>query len=102
MSTPIDFIQPHRQYTRPTLRAITVAALVINGLYFVPDLVTSGSNGLNLGHIIPALIVAALVAWRPRWTPALGALWSGLMLVDGAVFLTPLLTAPDTAATFAW
>jgi len=101
MSTPITLTAPHPWYVRPTLRALTVAALVINGLFFVPDLFSSGPNGLNLGHIIPALVVAAIVASRFRWTPALGALFSGLMLLDGSVFLTTLLTEPDTAATFA-
>ncbi len=101
MSTPMILTAPHRRYARPTLRAITVAALVINALFFVPDLFSSGPNGLNLGHIIPALVVAAIVASRFRWTPALGALFSGLMLQDGAMFLTDLLTQPDTAATFA-
>jgi FtsP/CotA-like multicopper oxidase with cupredoxin domain len=101
MSTPMILTAPHRRYARPTLRAITVAALVINALFFVPDLFSSGPNGLNLGHMIPALLVAAIVASRFRWTPALGALFSGLMLQDGAMFLTDLLTEPDTAATFA-
>jgi len=78
-----------------------VAALVANALFFVSDLFSSGPNGLNLGHIIPALVVAAIVASRFRWTPALGALFSGVMLQDGAMFLTALLTEPDTAATFA-
>jgi len=101
MSTPMILTAPHRRYARPTLRAMTVAALVINALFFVPDLFSSGPNGLNLGHIIPALVIAAIVASRFRWTPALGALFSGVMLQDGAMFLTALLTEPDTAATFA-
>ena len=101
MSTLMTLTRTHRPYTRPTLRTITVAALVANALFFVPDLFSSGPNGLNLGHIIPALVVAAIVASRFRWTPALGALFSGLMLVDGSIFLTNLLTQPDTAAIFA-
>jgi len=101
MSTPMILTSTHRRYARPTLRAMTVAALVINALFFVPDLFSSGPNGLNLGHIIPALVIAAIVASRFRWTPALGALFSGVMLQDGAMFLTALLTEPDTAATFA-
>lgn len=100
MSTPMVATQTFGLYKRPTLRTITVAALVINALFFVPDLFSSGPNGLNLGHIIPALVVAAIVASRFRWTPALGALFSGLMPQDGAMFLTDLLTQPDTPATF--
>jgi plastocyanin len=74
---------------------------MLNALFFVPDLFSSGPNGLNLGHIIPPLVVAGIVATRFRWTPALGALLSGLLLVDGYVFLTDLLTLPESFATFA-
>jgi plastocyanin len=100
MSAPMVVTHTHRSFARPTLRTITVVALVVNALFFVPDLFSSGPNGLNLGHMIPALVVAAIVASRFRWTPALGTLFSGLMLVDGSMFLTDLLTQPDTAATF--
>jgi FtsP/CotA-like multicopper oxidase with cupredoxin domain len=100
MSAPMVVTHTHRSFARPTLRTITVVALVVNALFFVPDLFSSGPNGLNLGHMIPALVVAAIVASRFRWTPALGALFSGLMLVDGSMFLTDLLTQPDTTATF--
>ena len=101
MSTPMVATRTVGLYVRPTLRQITVAALVINALFFVPDLFSDGPNGLNLGHMIPALVIAGIVATRLRWAPALGALFSGLMLVDGGIFLTDLLIQPDTAATFA-
>jgi len=87
---------------QPTARMITVGALVINALVFVYDAFASGPNGLNLGHAIPALIVAAIVATRFRWVPALGALYSALMLLDGALFLTDMLIRPDTAGSFAF
>src|SRR6266545_321147 len=100
MSTPLVVTQTQARMRRPTLRMITAAALVLNTLLFVSDVFSSGPNGLNLGHIIPELVVAAIVASRLRWAPALGALFSGLMLQDGAMFLTNRLTQPDTTATF--
>jgi plastocyanin len=81
---------------------ITIAALVLNALVFTSDLIASGPNSLNLGHIIPSLVFAGLVSIRRRWTTALGALLGALLLVDAAVFLTNLLTRPDSAASFAF
>jgi len=66
MSTPMILTRTHRPYARPTLRKITVAALVINALSFVPDLFSDGPNGLILGHMIPTLVVAGIVATRLR------------------------------------
>jgi plastocyanin len=101
MSTPLVVTQTQARMRRPNLRTITAAALVANALFFVPDLFSSGPNGLNLGHIIPSLVIAGIVASRFRWAPALGALYSALMLVDGYMFLTDLLTHPDTTLKFA-
>ncbi len=102
MSTPMTLTRTHRPYARPTLRTITAAAFVLNALLFVFDVVSSGPNPLNLGHLIPSLVVAAIVASRFRWAPALGALFSGLLLVEASLFLTDMLTQPDTAGTFAF
>jgi heme/copper-type cytochrome/quinol oxidase subunit 2 len=105
MSTPITLTAPHPWYVRPTLRALTVAALVINAMSFVPDLVSSGPTfpyDLILGHMIPTLVVAGIVASRLRWAPALGALLGGLLLLDAYVFLTDMLVQPTSAADFAF
>jgi plastocyanin len=102
MSMPMVATRTPGLYIRPTLRTITVAALVLNALVFLFDVFSSGPNGLNLGHMIPALVVAGIVALRFRWTPALGALLSGLLLVDGYIFLTDMLTQPDSAGAFAF
>jgi hypothetical protein len=104
MSTPITLTAPHPWYVRPTLRAITVAALVINALSFVPYLVSSNPiipYDLSLIHIIPTLVVAGIVASRLRWAPALGALLGGLLLLEAYVFLTNMLVQPTSAADFA-
>jgi len=102
MTTPMIATRTLGLSARPTLRAITIAALVVNALVFLFDVFSSGPNGLNLGHMIPALVVAGIVALRFRWTPALGALLSGLLLVDAYMFLTEMLTQPDTAGAFAF
>jgi plastocyanin len=102
MSTPITLTALHPWYVRPTLRAITVAALVINAMSFVPDLVSGGPYDLSLGHMIPTLVVAGIVASRLRWAPALGALLGGLLLLDAYVFLTDMLVQPTSAADFAF
>jgi hypothetical protein len=74
MDTPLAVPYPQAQLRRPSLRMITIAALVLNALAFSTDLTTSGPTDLNLGHIIPPLVFAGLVAIRRRWPPALGAL----------------------------
>jgi plastocyanin len=102
MSTPMVITRTLRPYARPSLRTITAAALVINALLFVLDVFSSGPDDLNLPHVIISLVVAAIVALRFRWTPALGALLSGLLLVEGYLFLTDILIQPDTAANFAF
>jgi heme/copper-type cytochrome/quinol oxidase subunit 2 len=105
MSTPITLTAPHPWYVRPTLRALTVAALVINALSFVPYLVSSSPiipNDISLSHIIPTLVIAGIVASRLRWAPALGALLGGLLLLEGYVFLTDMLVQPTSAADFAF
>jgi len=105
MSTPITLTAPHPWYARPTLRAITVAALVINAMSFVPYLVSSSPiipYDLSLIHLIPTLVVAGIVASRLRWAPALGALLSGLLLLEAYMFLTGMLVQPTSAADFAF
>jgi plastocyanin len=102
MDTPLAVPHLHARLGWPSLRAVTIAALILNALVFAPDLVASGPNGLNLGHIIPPLVFAGLVAIRRRWTPALGALLGALWLVDAAIFLTSLLVQPDSVASFAF
>jgi len=105
MSTPITLTAPQPWYARPTLRAITVAALVINAISFVPYLVSSNPSipyDLSLIHLIPTLIIAGIVASRLRWAPALGALLSGLLLLEAYMFLTGMLVQPASAADFAF
>src|SRR4029453_11481663 len=105
MSTPITLTAPQPWYVRPTLRALTVAALVINALSFVPYLVSSSPtipDAISLTHIIPTLVVAGIVASRLRWVPALGALLGGLLLLEAYVFLTDMLVQPTSAADFAF
>ena len=102
MSTPMILTRTRLPYARPTLRTITAAALVLNALVFLFDLFSSGPNALNLGHIVPTLVDAAIVASRFRWTPALGALFGGFLLVEAYMFITDMLTQPDSAGTFAF
>ena len=81
MSTSAILTRAYRPYVRPTLRTITATAILLNGLLFVFDLFANGPNPINLSHIIPSLVFAAIVASRFRWTPALGALISAILLV---------------------
>jgi plastocyanin len=89
-------------YARPTLRTITVAALVVNALLFLFDVFSSGPDEINVTHVIISLVVAGIVAIRFRWVPALGALLCAAQLIEGAIFLGSMLTDPDSAATFAF
>jgi plastocyanin len=102
MDTPMVVTHTHRPYPRPTLRTITIAALVLNALLFGFDVISSGADDINVTHVIISLVVAGIVAIRLRWVPALGALLCALQLVEGAIFLVSALIEPDTAATFAF
>src|SRR6266542_6461509 len=102
MSTPMILTDTHRTYTRPTLRTITVAALVVNALLFLFDVFSSGPDPINLTHVIISLVVAGIAALRFRWAPAFGALLCAALLVEGYVFLGHMLTEPDSTATFAF
>ena len=102
MSTPMVITGTHQPNVRPTLRTITVAALVVNALLFLFDTFSSGPDPINLTHVIISIVVAGIVALRFRWAPALGALLCVLQLVEGYMFLGSMLTESDSAATFAF
>jgi plastocyanin len=102
MDTPLAVTRPQVRMRQPTLRMITVGALVVNALVFVYDMLESGPNGLNLGHVIPALLIAGIVAWRKRWTPAVGAFVSFALVLEGYIFIGETLIQPPTAADFAF
>src|SRR5215212_9665731 len=102
MSTPMVVTRTFSLSARPTLRAITIAALVLNALLFGFDVLSSGPDEINLTHVIISLIVAGIAALRFRWVPALGALLCALQLIEGYIFLGSMLTDPDSAATFAF
>ena len=101
MNTPLVVTQPRVRTIRPTLRMITAAAFVVNALIWLFDVFSNGPDSLNLTHVIIPLVVAGVVAWRRRWTPALGALFGGVLLLEGYIFLRDMLTQPATAADFA-
>lgn len=102
MSTPLAIARPNQLSIRPTLRAITIAALLANALLFVYDSFAGGPTDINLPHVIASLVVAGVVALRFRWTPVLGALVGALQIVEGSIFLRSMLTEPDSAAAFAF
>src|SRR6266511_1248258 len=102
MNTPMVVTHTHQPYARPTLRTITVAALVVNALLFLFDTFSSGPDDINVTHVIISLVVAGIAALRFRWAPALGALLCALQLVEGYMFLGSMLTEPDSTAAFAF
>jgi plastocyanin len=101
MSTPMAAARSIEPYARPTLRTIVVAALVVNALTFLFDLLTLGPNGISETHVILGLVFAGIAALRFRWAPAIGALLCALYLVEAYVFVTGELTEPNNAGTFA-
>lgn len=101
MSVPMVAIPSPRLFVRPTLRTIVVAALVINALSFLFDMVMVGPNEINVTHLIIELVVAGIAALRFRWAPAIGALLCALLLVEGYIFIGRELTEPANAAIFA-
>src|SRR5215475_646313 len=102
MSTPMVATRTFSLSVRPTLRTITIAALVLNALLFGFDVFSSAPDEINVTHVIISLVVAGIAALRLRWLPALGALLCVLQLVEGYLFLGSSLTQPDSAATFAF
>jgi len=102
MSTPMVATRMYRLDAQPTLRTITVAALVGNALLFLFDVFSSGPDEINVTHVVISLVVAGIAAIRLRWVPALGALLCAAQLVEGAMFLGSMLTEPASAATFAF
>lgn len=101
MNTPLVVTQPRVWTIRPTLRMITAAAFVVNALPWLFDVFSNGPDSLTLTHVIIPLVVAGVVAWRRRWTPALGALIGGVLVLEGYIFLRDMLIQPATAADFA-
>src|SRR6476661_8252487 len=102
MSTLMAETRTYRLSARPTLRMITIAALVANALLFLFDVFSSGPDGINVNHVIISLVVAGIMALRFRWVPALGALLCALQLVEGSIFLGSMLTEPDSTFSFAF
>ena len=90
MSTSMVATPMYRFNVRPTLRTITVAALVLNALLFGFDAISSGPDDISVSHVIISLVFAGIVALRLRWLPALGALLCAAQLVEGSIFLSPV------------
>jgi heme/copper-type cytochrome/quinol oxidase subunit 2 len=102
MSTPMAAARSFEPYARPTLRTIVVAALVVNALTFLFDILTLGPHEINVSHMILGLVFAGIAALRFRWVPAIGALLGAVYLIEGYVFLSRELTEPANAANFAF
>ena len=100
MSTPMLLTRALRPSARPTLRAITLAALLANTLLFAFDIVSGGADDINVPHVIVSLVIAGIVALRFRWPPALGALLCAMQLIEGSIFLGSALSQPDSILTF--
>jgi plastocyanin len=94
--------RPYQLFAQPTLRTITVAAVAINALTFLLDMLMVGPNEINITHLIGELVFAGVVALRFRWAPALGALLGALLLIEGYIFISRELTEPASAANFAF
>src|SRR5262245_16743384 len=92
MSTPMVATRTLGLYIWPTLRAITIAALLGNALLFLFDVFSSGPDDINVTHVIISLVVAGIAAIRVRWVPVLGALLCVLQLVERCMFLCRILT----------
>ncbi|HJZ46718.1 MAG TPA: cupredoxin domain-containing protein [Roseiflexaceae bacterium] len=101
MSTPMVATRTLGLNVRPTLRTIVVAALVVNALTFLFDLLTLGPNEINVSHAILGLVFAGIAALRFRWAPAIGALLCAFYLVEAYLFVTGELTEPNNAGSFA-
>lgn len=100
MSTPVAVSRTTASFARPTLRKITIAALVLNALLCVWEIANGAPQDIYLPHVIVSLVIAVVVALRWRWTPALGALLLGLQIIEGVIFLQDMLTNPSSVSDF--
>ena len=101
MSTTLAVTSSPSALPRPSLRAITVAALLANAMLFGFDALARGADDINITHVIVSLILAAIAALRFRWTPAIGVFAGAAQLIEGYVFLGSALTQPGSAVEFA-
>jgi plastocyanin len=102
MSTSMVATRTPWPFARPTLRTITIAALLANALLFGFEVLSGGPDDIMMPHVIVSLVVAGIVALRFRWPPVLGALLFALQVLEGYMFLGSSLTQPDSTATFAF
>ena len=72
MSTPMVATPMYRHGVRPTLRTITVAALVLNALLFGFEAISSGPDDISVPHVIISLVFAGIVALGCAGRPRLG------------------------------
>lgn len=103
MSTVSALSQQKTRQPLPTLRALTIAALIGNALaltYAQVGLVKSFDIGLTVFTGI-MLLGAGLVAIRWRWTPLLGALLSTLVVALNGEGIFYDLTHPGSFQVFA-
>ena len=99
--TPMSFesLRPRRPLT--LLTRITLVALFVNALAYGSELIRLGLFDPEVSIIVACLLVAgALVATGWRWTPALGGLLAGAILL-GNPFLLTNLSDPGAVLFFA-
>jgi plastocyanin len=101
MSTSLAATHTPTLRLQPSLRTITVAALVANALLFGFDALSRGADEINITHIIVSLVLAGIAALRFRWTPAIGVFAGAAQLLEGYVFLGSALTQPGSVVEFA-
>ncbi len=83
------------------LARITLVALFVNALAYASELIRLGPFDPEVSTVVVLLLVAsALVATGWRWTPLLGGLLAGVIIVNNP-FLLINLSDPDAGLFFA-
>jgi hypothetical protein len=90
----------HERRSYPFLTRLTLALLIINTLTYAAEFLWLGID-LEIGIVVTCLSVATVfVATGWRWTPAVGALLAGAILLGNPFLLHNLSLSPSTG--FFW
>jgi len=106
MKTPISVTRTPGRTRLSALARLTVAAVLGLPLLLSTDFVVHGLNVTNLlftgiALILAAIITTLIVATRWRWSPLLGALVYGLLLVASIPIILYTLSHPNETYMFA-
>jgi hypothetical protein len=90
-ATPVTSETMPSRWPLSPLTKVTIGALFVNALAYASELIRLGPLDPEVGIVVICLlVVSALVALGWRWTPSLGGLLAGAILLGNPFLLTNL------------